>query len=228
MKFIPALVLLLVLSFSAQAQFGVNGKYVSAGENWQLTPSTTGQETSSDLFDNGWSVGVDYWFRLRNKRIEFLPELNYTYLNNAQAAYTENEANIYSFFFNTNIYFMDLVGDCDCPTWSKEGPTLKKGLFLQVSPGVSYWDMSVGTDEVNLFAERHAAFSIGGGLGFDLGLSDLVTFTPMINVRYFSKITLENALVLDDMVDGDRFVSDEAANPLLISAGIRLGIRLDE
>jgi hypothetical protein len=226
MKFFPFLVLFLGISFIAQAQFGLNGKYVFAGDNWQLTPTTGGQEETSDLFDKGWSAGIDYWFRLRNTRIEFLPELNYTRLNNSLAAYSQNEANIYSFFFNTNIYFLDLAGDCDCPTWSKEGPTLQKGLFLQLSPGISYWDMSLGAEEVNLFADRHVALSIGGGLGFDLGLSDLITFTPMVNVRYFQKMTLENFDILNTQFGG--FVSDAEANPLLLSAGLRLGIRLDQ
>ncbi|MCB0632490.1 MAG: hypothetical protein R2824_29420 [Saprospiraceae bacterium] len=227
MKIFPFLTLLLVLSVSAQAQFGFNGKYLFAGDNWQLTPSTGGQEETSDLFDKGWSAGVDYWFRLRNKRIEFLPELNYTQLNNSLAAYANNEAKIYSFFFNTNIYFLDLPGDCDCPTWSKEGPTLKKGLFLQLSPGISYWDMTLGaaTEDVNLFADRHLAFSMGAGLGFDLGLSDLITFTPMVNVRYFQKITLDHFDTIN--AQAGEFVSNAEASPLFLSAGVRLGIRLD-
>ncbi|MCB9291906.1 MAG: hypothetical protein H6559_02055 [Lewinellaceae bacterium] len=35
-----------------------------------------------------------------------------------------------SLFLNANIYFLDLEGDCDCPTFSKSGGFLQKGLFL--------------------------------------------------------------------------------------------------
>ena len=224
MKIFSCTILFLVFTLSAQAQFGVNGKYVLPGDNWQLLPGSSGQDETSSLFDKGWSAGIDYWFRLKNKRVEFLPELNYMQLGNSLPAYDENSANVYSFYFNTNIYFLDFAGDCDCPTWSKEGPTLKKGLFLQLSPGVSYWDATVGSED-SFFAERQVAFSIGGGLGFDLGLNDLVTLTPMLNVRYFSEINFDSLDVID--TGATPLVSSTTANPVIWSAGLRVGIRLD-
>lgn len=225
MKILPILLVFLGLSLNLSAQFGLKGKYVKPGNNWQLMPSGTGQEETTDLFDKGWSAGVDYWFRLKNKRVEFLPELNYMQLGNSLPAYAENQAKVYSFFFNTNIYFLDFAGDCDCPTWSKEGPTLEKGLFLQLSPGASYWDATIGADDFYL-ANRTVVFSIGGALGFDLGLSDLITLTPMVNARYFPSVKLENVETLNSQLEG--FVSSDTANPLLWSAGLRLGVRLDQ
>ena len=223
MRYLIAIVFCLTFSGISQAQFGLNGKFLSPQNNWQVNLTNTNQERTIQLFDQGWSAGVDYWFRLKNKRIEFLPELNYAQLNNSQEDYSENKASIYSFFFNTNIYFLDFAGDCDCPTWSKEGPTLKKGLFLQLSPGISYWDASVGTGD-DVFANRPVAFSIGGGLGFDLGISDLVTITPVVNARYFPEVSIEN---MPRDQEAGNFLTAESASPLFWSAGLRLGFRLD-
>lgn len=216
------LILLLFFALNAQAQFGVNGKYLSPQNDWQISAAFSGQETNTQLYDRGWSAGVDYWFRLKNFRVEFLPELNYTLISNSTPNFTQNKASIYSLFFNVNVYFLDFAGDCDCPTWSKEGPTLKKGLFLQLSPGLSYWDAQVGVGD-DVLANRPTVFSIGAGLGFDLGISDLVTITPMVNARFFPNVSLQT---LSD-TDTESFLVKETASPLFISGGLRLGFRLD-
>jgi len=212
------------LSLSLQAQFGVNGKYLFPGDNWQVT-GLPGQEETGDLFNKGWSAGLDFWFRLKNKRVEFLPELNYAQLSSPVEALPNSEARIYSFFFNTNFYFWDFTGDCDCPTFSKQGPTLEKGLFIQISPGISYWDVIHGNELIQL-KDQAFAFSIGGGVGFDLGITDLITLTPMANVRYFPKVDLEGIAVSVNDINFN-LLSRGSASPLIWSAGLRLGFRLD-
>jgi hypothetical protein len=52
------------------AQFGINAGYRSnGGNNWD------NYLEGQDFIKSGYKVGIDYWFRLKNKRIEFTPEL---------------------------------------------------------------------------------------------------------------------------------------------------------
>ncbi|PHN01795.1 hypothetical protein [Flavilitoribacter nigricans] len=230
MKALPVIALCLFFALSAQAQFGLNARYlIPAEDNWPYVTENGGQSSISRPYDKGWSAGLDFWFRLKNKRVEFLPELNYTQLTNSEGSLIEfeSETKIYSFFFNTNFYLWDFTGDCDCPTFSKQGPTLGKGLFIQVSPGISYWD-GVYRDAVSLIDDEALAFSIGGGVGFDIGITDLVTFTPMANLRYFPEVKLEGSIPTSEnnpLPDLVTLTSTES--PFLWSVGLRLGFRLD-
>lgn len=228
MKALSIIFLCVLLTLGAQAQFGINAKYtIPADDSWPYT-AESGNGIFSAPYTRGWSVGLDYWFRLKNKRVEFLPEINLMQLSHAEIDIA-NHANIYSFFFNTNFYFWDFNGDCDCPTFSKQGPTLEKGLFIQVSPGVSLWDVEFG-EQFARIDDQQMVFSIGAGGGFDIGITDLLTLTPMATVRYFPEVKMEGAL-LDPSnpnswpVPNSSIVSTES--PLLWSVGLRLGFRLD-
>lgn len=216
----------LFFALSASAQFGVKGSYhFSDAADWQV-PTNNGTNPES-LIGNGWSVGVDYWFRLKNYRMEFLPELNFSQLNQTpDNADWSNQVTFSSFFFNTNIYLFDFKGDCDCPTFSKQGPTLDKGFFLQVSPGLTFAQSEIDFNSNTLKADD-LAFSIGLGAGFDLGVSDLVTISPMAGFRYFPSITWDSLQEIpDDEVP--RLEVDEASSSLTQwYAGIRVGFRLD-
>lgn len=225
MKALPVLVLCMLLAISVQAQFGVNGKYLIPSEDtWSFT-SSRGEGSFSSVYDKGWSAGLDYWFRLKNKRIEFLPEVNVAQLTSSEPGSVQSETSIYSFVFNTNFYFWDFTGDCDCPTFSKQGPTLEKGLFIQVSPGISYWDAAFQNSTAAV-DDGVLAFSIGGGIGFDLGINDLVTFTPMLNVRYYPEVSLEGNL-LNPVDSSEPTAISATESPLIWSAGFRIGFRLD-
>ena len=174
---------------------------------------------------NGWQAGIDYWFRLKNVRVEFLPTLalsRQTYTLNSLAA--ESQVSGLHLFVNTNLYLFDFKGDCDCPTWSKEGPTLEKGFFLQLSPGVSYFDFNL--DDISEVASTSAlAVSIGAGVGFDIGLSDLLTLTPQASARYYPSVEWEG-LTQTGATDLTGVQDD---SPLWhYNLGLRLGIRLDQ
>ena len=130
------------------------------------------------------------------------------------------------FFLNTNLYLFDMKGDCDCPTFSKEGPSLQKGFYLQLSPGYSYFDFNIQDNVTGFsFTDEDYAFSMGLGLGLDLGLSDFITLTPHLGARYYPSLTWET-------LNGDRGIafppSVEAESSLMnYYAGVRLGFRFD-
>ncbi len=214
---------------TAFGQFGASAHLLSGqADNWEWTPPISSQDRI-ELVGSGWQGGIDYWFRLKNTRIEFLPTLAVSQQSQTtgQSPFTlESQIQGVHFFFNTNIYFMDLSGDCDCPTFSKEGPTLQKGLFLQLSPGYSLFDFELTDNESGQTYEANdGAFSIGAGLGFDLGLSDFFTFTPMAGLRYYPSVTWETL----NGESGIIFPSEVEAESNLIQyhVGLRLGFRLD-
>lgn len=224
------LALFFLFSISLQAQFGLSGHYLNGqAEKWEYTPLSTNEE-SIDLPGTGWQAGLDYWFRLPNARIEFLPTLAYSTQEQTIAGEfnsLDTRANAFHFFFNTNIYFLDLEGDCDCPTFSKQGPGLQKGIFLQLSPGYSFFDFSINNDAIGEeYTAKDDGFNIGVALGLDLGIADVLTITPMIGARYYPSLTWST---LGDEA-GLGFPEKVASESSLLQyhAGIRLGFRFDQ
>ena len=126
---------------------------------------------------------------------------------------------------NTNIYFLDLLGDCNCPTFSKQGPTINKGIFLQLSPGLTYWNQSY-TSQSGDNEASNITFSIAAGLGVDIGITDLITLTPFGGLRYYPEIEWTDLSVITD----EYFlleVKAEKSSLMQAYTGIRIGIRLD-
>lgn len=140
---------------------------------------------TKNIFAPGYEIGIDYWFKLKKKRIEFLPEIAWYYGNTVIKDGFSAEANRFIFNFNTQIYALDLKDDCNCPTFAKQGPSINKGFFLQITPGISYQTtrftaeesfQNVGKSNVT---NNHINFHVGIGLGLDLGINELITITPM-------------------------------------------------
>lgn len=230
MKNILFLLLGLLMTAHLHAQFGINAAYrFNNAPDLKIIKSFDGTNEEFDVLSDAVSIGVDYWFRLKNYRIEFLPELNYgQYNRNIQTddETIELKSSAASFFLNTNIYFLDLVGDCNCPTFSKQGPTISKGIFLQVSPGVTYWNQSYTSQSGDNEASS-IAFSIAAGLGVDIGITELITITPFGGVRYYPEIEWTDLSVITD----EYFLLDVKAEKSTLMqpyAGIRLGFRFDK
>ncbi len=220
MKKILPLFALICFIQSSFAQFGISGGYrFNNAKNWRIIYA---DETTQEMLGDGLAFGGDYWFRLKNYRVEFLPELNVILPQTVTAKDgSVLDAKFYSFFLNTNFYLFDFMGDCDCPTWSKQGNFAKKGFFLQVSPGISMLQNSVTTEGVKNNANDWA-MSLGAGIGFDIGITDLVTFTPMVGGRYFLQTTWSS---LDGAKTPWTFRQESAITQLY--AGARLGFRFD-
>ncbi len=173
--------LAICLSIVANAQFGVTTVYnfnsdgTSDRINSILPPDIVG-----DIFEisDGPEVQLHYWFRLKNRRIEFQPTVYYGRARTggpADLKYVE-----YGFQLEVNVYPFDFTGDCGCPTFGKQGPQLQKGLFLQFSPGVA--SRRIPLTEISA-AYGQTTFVYGGGIGLDIGISNLLTLTPIATVR---------------------------------------------
>ncbi len=197
-------------------QVGVSGGYVSFNaDEWIDGINATTGENFSNL--EGYQVGLDYWFRLKNKRVEFFPTLSYSAFD--QSSNNSNmDVRLLGFHFNTNFYLFDFEGDCDCPTWSKQGGILEKGFFLQLSPGITNFDVKV-KDENSIDGETVTFFDIGIGAGLDLGFSDFITITPLIRFH----LSPNTDWVLHDDTATTELLSYKTS-PKQLFAGIRLGI----
>lgn len=222
---------LFFLSISTiQAQIGISAGFVRMNvDDWA-------SHTNNDEFLNtGIKIGVDYWLSLKNKRLDFVPELSYSrFKTDFSSPANSYSANFIGFNVNTNIYFLDFAGDCNCPTFSKDGNLIKKGVFIQVSPGISFIQQK---QEISFFdapgspamAEENSsttAFNIGVGLGLDIGLTDFITITPLVKYSYFTKTDWEGLIGIENGVNQPTADISSSLNQLYF--GIRLGLRFDE
>lgn len=215
-------IILLTASLS-KAQIGVHAGYrMNNAPGWTLDGESL---NSADILSDGYSFSIDYWVPVQSFRIDFLPEFNFSRFNENNIS----QAQWYSLFLNANIYFLDLEGDCDCPTFSKSGGAFQKGLFFQVSPGITYRSDKFELDPAMASSESNWAYSIGVGLGLDIGISDFVTLTPLVAYRYFLPGEWE---ALQPLADRDQpftpRVSDSKSEVRQLYTGIRLGFRFDQ
>lgn len=176
---------------SAKSQFAVSGKYGLVNTNWNNSTYTDaeGSQLVGSIYENEVEFGLSYWFRLKEQRVEFYPELsvglNSSDVTSSSGTYDANFSftNFY-LNLNTQVYFMDFKGDCNCPTWSKDGNFLTKGLYLLVSPSVVFHNFEI-EQEGDTFNDTFASFRLGAGVGLDIGLNDLLTISPFYTY-YFS------------------------------------------
>ena len=221
------------ISLNLSAQFGFSAKYNSNSYgSWndfhQQVLNSSDKAFSSDI-----EISANYWLRLKDKRIEFLPEVFYDLTSNEtfnipDIVGADHSLQKMGFNFNTHIYFMDLANDCDCPTFSKDGGGLEKAIHLILSPGVVYAKNEVdimNSDDV--FDSNSLAFKFGAGLGFDIGFSDLLTITPFFTINYS---TSYNSDALREMMLNyyafSSFAPEDTSN-FQTQVGIRIGLRPD-
>ncbi len=218
----------LSVSIMAFGQFGARVKYnINTFSDFDKYIDENTSGNNDKIFASNIGVGLDYWFRLKKYRIEFLPEVHMGLKSSSsfESNATATDFSYFGFNFNTQIYLFDLEGDCDCPTFSKQGPSLSKGFFFNVSPGVIYnsleittelLDPAVKTDQVN--------FKIGIGIGYDIGISDLFTITPMFNYNLAPGLDFDG---LHNIGNSSQFIPliDSGLNQLQFQ--IRFGFRPD-
>ena len=182
------------LSFQLSAQVGLSLGYQSLNFN----PEENGR--SFDQRYDGPVVTIDYWFRLRNYRLEFKPGLSLGLLSSGAVDITKYQA-----VFSSRIYPFSFDDDCDCPTFSKRSGFFEDGFFLSLSPHFGYYDFSISLPDT---APDHSKdgflFNMDLGAGIDIGFSDEFTLTPELRYRYVPKITgsIDFNDGIDSPVDG--------------------------
>lgn len=176
--------ILFLFPLACFGQFGGNVRYIfGTSETLEL----------AHISQDGIQASLEYGFRLKQNRVEFRPGLGYRFT----LPKPNFEGTMYSFDldFNTAIYPFDFAGDCDCPTWSKEGTLIKKGFFIEVSPGIAYQTLQrnyILSDYIPIELEptdissSNLLWKLGAGVGLDIGISEQITITPMLTVTMLS------------------------------------------
>ncbi|MBT8191027.1 MAG: hypothetical protein KJO29_11420 [Bacteroidia bacterium] len=185
-------IILVIIFFSSDAysQIGVSAKYLNSntrGWNDFIENSSEGET----FMQNGMEFGLNYWFRLKNQRIEFLPEVIYS--KRSQEEFLpqldiNESARMTTIGINTNvqIYPLDFYNDCNCPTFSKDGNVITKGFYWLISPGIAqvskelmYLNSDISGGEIEtLESSSRIITHIGIGAGLDIGIADLFTISP--------------------------------------------------
>ena len=203
-----------------EAQFGLQFEYQALNSPWEERLT----EPDGKYLDQFAVVSAHYWFRLKNKRIEFLPQLSYatTLGSDALVPVTQNRI---SLFFNTDIYLFDLLNDCNCPTFSKQSGGFQRSFFFEVSPGVDYQMIKTKNfpSSENPNTEDAVTFRLGLGVGFDIGISDLLTITPIVHVDYGTRPDWTGL----PLFPGGGMPTDVTGSEWLYRAGIRMTFRPD-
>lgn len=215
-------IVFLLFTLDSIAQLGVRIKYNSTGYPTWDTPFNSRFNSSGEMLTNGFEGGLDYWFRLKKKRIEFMPEIAYAQYNTTFERGLVSQLSMSEVHFNihTHIYALDLGDDCNCPTFSKEGGTIDKGLFVHFTPGISYHNVNAQfIDSFNESFETTSgiSFRAGVGLGVDIGISDLWTVTPIVSYFFRTPMIWKNLAENDDV----------STTPNIFQLTLRLGFRPD-
>ena len=161
-----------------------------------------------------------------------MPELSYSTfkrvweIEDGTGVKEQINSNFLGLHLNTNFYIFEFKGDCNCPTFGKQGPDAKKGFFIQVAPGIDYVFNSFKNSEETKTASDLVP-SIGLGIGIDFGLSNLITLTPVVKVHQYFGVEWDG-LNTNFKTNGPP-ISDELNknNITQLFAGIRIGLRLD-
>jgi hypothetical protein len=205
---------------SMQGQFGVSALYnTNDYADWNKHFNSP---SSAEVLSSGYEVGLDYWFRLKNKRIEFLPGISYSLDNKTESEAFNLSLSSINLNFPTQFYILDLGEDCNCPTFSKSGPGFEKGFFVHLSPGLTY----VSTNYNNFITPadnfNHLAFRVGVGFGLDIGINDFLTITPKYSYIYNSGKKIQTTL------DSNPEITEEiSSSENQHQFGLRMGFRFD-
>lgn len=214
----------LFLSHSATAQIGVSLAYRNIDvPHWSFLLGE-----NETIFKNGHSFSVDYWLKLKNLRIDLLPEIGFSKFSNEISPiglYPKRTfiAQFFNLQVNANIYPLDFFKNYT----TKENPTptenVARSVFLQVAPGASmvYLSYRAAFEEM-LLPPRRTAYFIGLGAGFDITYKNLITLTPMLRYQHYPSLRWIGLSEIRDENTTDFFREDTFINQLAFS--IRMGI----
>lgn len=204
---------IILLPQKSEAQAGLNFDYqVNQNHGWlQAAPAES-------IRSEGYKIGLDYWFRLKRKRIEFTPALSYAFHESGTGPDVPGlRVNWLTGQFHTQLYIFDWANDCNCPTFSKQNDFFKKGFFLRLSPGLTVLRSPTRDDGSPVWGKVQAL--LGLGAGFDVGLSDFLTISPVFQFNYLPRL------------EWPSMASTSMAGPVApfwqFSPALRLGFRFD-
>jgi len=217
-KFLGVILGCFVFLSAGNCQFGVRTSFTSQQfPNW-----SNAMYIDEGLLGTGVEAGLNYWFSLKKRRIEFYPELSISRtLGNPPIGLGKAVLTTGMVGIQTQVYALDLGSDCDCPTFSKQGPSINKGLFFLFTVAGGKFAGEIEDNrgiEQQVYTADGWVYRAGLGLGLDVGFSDLVTMTPHLSYLYSSGMGWKG------LGREDQLVTD---HPRQLQAGIRVSFRPD-
>ncbi len=212
-----AICLLLIGANISYSQFGINIRYLSNDFNeWS---DITTEFSGGPIWENNVELAVDYWFRPEEIRTEYYVEGTLGLASTSQGS-RQYDLTTFGLGIRSHVYIFDFRGDCDCPTFTKEGGLFKKGFFLQYGVGTAFWlkNADPDPDHNNLAIDLHA------GAGFDIGVSDLLTVSPYVSYHYIPNVHYDGFIQSHDITDME---ADNRTSVTRFRVGVRIGFRPD-
>ncbi|NNE29131.1 MAG: hypothetical protein HKN16_05820 [Saprospiraceae bacterium] len=239
-KFFLFLTLLLALQINTEAQVGISiGQVYYDATKWDeaIRDLDNLAESTTYFKSDGIQFAIDYWFRLKNFRVEFFPEVSYYNLSARPESLVfpdygyvaDLKSNVFQFNGNVHIYPFDLEGDCDCPTFSKDGSFLQKGFFIRAAPGIAFasykeeiTNTTIAGENSTERKEQATKPTLRIGAGIDFGVNDFITITPLFQYTYGFDTGGFEFLSLPEVTTS---LESEITQTYF---GVRLGLRFDE
>jgi hypothetical protein len=231
MRYTFLLFLLMISALSAQAQLGIGGAYLtSSAQHWELRNSGA-SNPSLQPPGTGYSVGLDYQFRLKKVRIEFAPELNYSHWSTPLTNGLETTKQLVQLLLQCARLSLRSERRLQLPHLFKTRQYLPKGLVYSLVAGhhtnESFHFRRLGRrcslryeDQYTVPSKRRVA------IGLDLGISELLTVTPHAGWRYFPKTDWPSLATCSGTSFGYTNLIDTEGPLHQFHAGLRLGWRL--
>ncbi|MBR9921145.1 MAG: hypothetical protein GYB31_09920 [Bacteroidetes bacterium] len=221
---------LFILPLSGNAQIGVFGSYNSMNTPAENDYMAQAQLFQPTLYQQSYSLGIDYWWRPEKFRWEFYPSLVFQQATNDSFTSGSFSVRDLGFHLNMNIYPFDFLSDCDCPTFSKQDPIFKRGFFLQLSPGLNWstHEHDFSGQPAPTLIQEGLTYRLGIGAGLDLGLSDFFTISPYVRHVWRIEGADKNYSNFPPFIENGVVHSAEAPDWTQWEFGLHFGFRFNE
>lgn len=224
-RILPLTVLLLLACFTSKAQVGIRTAFVQL----QAPGYELSQQGQNFLFPpgSGPAFSIDYRLKLKNLRLEFRPELQWVIPRSGENAGWLTQGNYLGIWGNMTIFPFDLKGDCDCPTFGRQGSPIYKSLFLEVAPGLHFLvnDVNVSIPGSNDISFQDGELVPGGAIavGAELKIQRNLAISPFARVVFFPDLSWPGLLEAAEAASLDPLEERTTLNGLQV--GLRIGFR---
>jgi len=202
-QYLSSIIIIISLIFIGQsmsAQIGIRIKYISNGIDDTQASSIEEFTLIEDALSTGFGLGVDYWFRLKDKRIIYPMDFG----GDCDCPTFSNQSTL----IKKGFYF-----------------ELSPGLGYYTSHFNTTQPFVANPEgEKITTSEDGFAYKVGLGIGLDIGISNLVTINPYAMYNYHFGRNYINAVgTLLPTVEIDQGGNDMSQ----LELGLRFAIRFD-
>lgn len=218
------LALVFFTSIKLVAQIGLRTSYI----NFEAPEFELSQQGDNFLNPpgHGLALSLDYRLKMQNLRVEVRPEIQWASPQTVTNGNIGTKSRYIGLWSNVVIFPFDLRGDCDCPTFGRNGNPLQKAFFIEAAPGLYHTtntiEISRSPDDI-ITENQSFAFGFSIGIGLEMKINRNFAFSPYAKTSFFPKMrwpSLQDAAALENLNE-----VKENSSVTGIQAGIRFGFR---